>query len=169
MKRTVLAICLATLSACASGGDSSLQSRFNREVATLSCFEGPTSEASCSGTALAVFLRGEQVRHLDWSIEMSSRFIRREYYFDSASPRLVIETVHAKFDAQGDLLAFAGASGNVTGPHCHFEVRLPHNSTARAPIDPSGFFPRGPLLARVPAKRPVRSARLEKASRRRAG
>ena len=105
MKRTVLAICLATLSACASGGDSSLQSRFNREVATLTCFEGPTSEASCSGTALAVFLRGEQVRHLDWSIEMSSRFIRREYYFDSASPRLVIETAHAKFDAQGELLA----------------------------------------------------------------
>jgi hypothetical protein len=78
--------------------------------------------------------------------------------------------------AQGDLLAFAGASGNVTGPHCHFEVRLPQsstarapNNTARAPIDPSGFFPRGPLLARVPTKRPVRSARLERASRRRSG
>jgi hypothetical protein len=105
MKRTILAICFATLSACASTGDSSLRSRFTRERATLSCFEGPTSEPSCSGTGLAVFLSGEQVRHLDWTIEMSTRFIRRQYYFDGTSPRLVVETIHAKFAAQAELLA----------------------------------------------------------------
>lgn len=71
--------------------------------------------------------------------------------------------------AQGDLVAFAGATGHVTGPHCHFEIRLARGSAGRMPIDPSGFFPRGPSLARVTTKRAVRSARLERASRRRAG
>jgi hypothetical protein len=105
MKRAFLAICFATLSACASADDSSLQSRFTRERAKLSCFEGPTSEQSCSGTGLAVFLHGEQVRHLDWTIEMSTQFIRRQFYFDGVSPRLVVETIHAKRDSTGEHLA----------------------------------------------------------------
>ena len=105
MKRAILAICFATLPACAGTSDSSLQSGFTRERATLSCFEGPTSEPSCSGTGLAVYLSGDTVRHLDWTIETSTRFIRRQYYFDGTSPRLVVETIHAKLDSHAEQLA----------------------------------------------------------------
>ena len=105
VERTFLTICFATLSACVSVGDSPLESRFSRERARLSCFEGPTSEPSCSGTGLTVFLSGGRVRHLDWTIETSTQFIRRQYYFDGASPRLVVETIHARLDAHAEPLA----------------------------------------------------------------
>lgn len=66
--------------------------------------EGPTSEQSCSGTGMGVYLRGDQIRHLDWTIETSRKFIRRQYYFDGPSPRLVVETIHAKLDEQAERL-----------------------------------------------------------------
>jgi len=54
---------------------------------------------------MGVYLRGEQVCHLDWTIETSRKFIRRQYYFDGNSPLLVVETIHAKFDAQAEPLS----------------------------------------------------------------
>jgi hypothetical protein len=105
MKRALLLICLATLSACVSAGTSPLESRFSRERAALTCFEGPTSEQSCSGTGLSVYLSGQEVRHLDWTIETSTRFIRRQYYFDATAPRLAVETVHAKLESRAEPLS----------------------------------------------------------------
>jgi hypothetical protein len=54
---------------------------------------------------LTVYLSDEQVRHLDWTLETSTRFIRRQYYFDGTTPRLVIETTHAKLDLHAEPLA----------------------------------------------------------------
>jgi hypothetical protein len=54
---------------------------------------------------LSVYLSGQQVRHLDWTIETSTQFIRRQYYFDGAIPRLVVETIHAKFGSQAEPLS----------------------------------------------------------------
>lgn len=39
---------------------------------------------------------------------------------------------------QGDLIALMGSTGNSTGPHCHYEVRV--NGTA---VDPTMFLPMG--------------------------
>ena len=45
------------------------------------------------------------MRHLDWTIETSAQLVRRQYYFDGISPRLVVETIHAKLDTQAERLA----------------------------------------------------------------
>jgi hypothetical protein len=103
VKRAILLL-LAVFSGCAHAGDS-LESRFARERASLFRVEGTTSEESCGGTGLAVYLRGEQVRHLDWTIEASREFIRRQYYFDGSTPRLALETIHAKFDSHAEPLS----------------------------------------------------------------
>ncbi len=105
MNRAILALLFSGLSACISAGDSAQESRFSRERAALTRYDGPTSEPSCSGTGLSVYLSGERVRHLDWTIETSTHFIRRQYYFDGISPRLVVETIHAKIDAHAEPLA----------------------------------------------------------------
>jgi hypothetical protein len=105
MSRAILALLFSALSACVGTGDSVQSARFPRERSTLARYDGPTSEPSCGGAALSVYLRGEQVRHLDWTIETSTRLIRRQYYFDGTSPRLVVETIHARLDAHGDPLA----------------------------------------------------------------
>lgn len=70
--------------------------------APLSYYQGATSEQSCGGTGLIVSLRGEQVVHLDWTIETSRNFIRREYEFASGIARRVVETEFAKHDDQGE-------------------------------------------------------------------
>jgi murein DD-endopeptidase MepM/ murein hydrolase activator NlpD len=41
---------------------------------------------------------------------------------------------------QGDLLGYAGASGRVSAPHCHFEVRIGPGSEPMKAIDPLLFF-----------------------------
>lgn len=48
--------------------------------------------------------------------------------------------------AQGDLVGFAGDSGNTTGPHCHFETRINNHKSELKPINPIQFFPRAPLV-----------------------
>ena len=37
---------------------------------------------------------------------------------------------------QGQVIAYMGASGNASGTHCHFEIRI-NGST----VDPEGWFP----------------------------
>jgi hypothetical protein len=102
MNRTILAMWFSTLTVFAA--EPSLESRFDRERPTLSRFEGATSEPSCSGTNLAVYLRGDVVWHLDWTMETSTQLIRRQYYFDGGSPRLVIETIKATLDSNAERL-----------------------------------------------------------------
>ncbi len=71
----------------------------------LICLEGFTSEHSCGGTFLRVWLRGEEIHRLDWTIETSRQFIRREYRLEAGRPRSVVETIHQKLDAEGGHLA----------------------------------------------------------------
>ena len=104
MKRGTLVVLLVGLATSVSTGESPLESRFSRERGSLTCFEGATSEQSCSGAGVTVYLRGDQICHLDWTIETSSQFIRRQYFFEGAFPRLVVETIHAKFDEHGEPL-----------------------------------------------------------------
>ncbi len=53
---------------------------------------------------MAVYLSGDSIRHLDWTMETSTRLMRRQYYFDGAAPCLVVETIHEKFDARAEPL-----------------------------------------------------------------
>lgn len=54
---------------------------------------------------MGVYLDGDRICHLDWSIETSRQFIRREYFFENAIPKLAVETIHAKLDADAERLA----------------------------------------------------------------
>jgi hypothetical protein len=112
MPRTLQLLLLSavfTLSACVGGRGlaepARLSTRLPRERALLVRYDGPTSEPSCGGTALSVYLRGGQVRRLDWTIETSTRLIRRQYSFAGPSPHLAIETISARLDANAEPLA----------------------------------------------------------------
>lgn len=37
--------------------------------------------------------------------------------------------------SKGEVVAYSGQTGNVTGPHCHFEVRI-----SGSPVDPMGYL-----------------------------
>jgi hypothetical protein len=78
---------------------------FARERSTLTCMNGPTDEPSCGGTDMDVYLRGEEVRKLDWWVEMSNKWVREEYFFSGSQPVLVIETIEKKYDSHGELLS----------------------------------------------------------------
>jgi hypothetical protein len=84
--------------------ESPLESEFKRERERLVALVGPTSEQSCDGTELVVYLEGEQVRHLDWSMATSSQLIRRQYFFRGSLPIMVIETIHGKRGPDAELL-----------------------------------------------------------------
>jgi len=51
-----------------------------------------------------------------------------EYFYAHASALLVSEGQQVQ---PGDLIARVGATGNVTGPHLHFEIRV-----EGTPVDP---------------------------------
>jgi hypothetical protein len=53
---------------------------------------------------MAVYLRGDQIQCLDWTVEMSTKFIREQYYFRRSVPVLVVETIHGKLDAEANQL-----------------------------------------------------------------
>ena len=101
---TRILILSALLAATGARAESPLESEFTRQRAQFVSLIGSTSEESCSGTGLVVYLEGEHVRHLDWTIEMSTQFIRRQYFFSGSVPELVIETVHAKLGPEAEPL-----------------------------------------------------------------
>jgi hypothetical protein len=41
---------------------------------------------------------------------------------------------------QGDLIGLAGNTGDVSGPHCHFETRIKNSKGNFRAIDPENFF-----------------------------
>ena len=82
----------------------SIEREFAAHQKSLTCFEGPTDEPSCSGAAVNVYLRGDQIQHLDWTLEMSTKFVRQQFYFRDSRPVLVVETIHAKLDDQANPL-----------------------------------------------------------------
>jgi hypothetical protein len=82
----------------------SIEREFAARQKSLTCFEGPTDEPSCSGAAVDVYLRGDQIQHLDWTLEMSTKFVRQQFYFRDSRPVLVVETIHAKLDDQANPL-----------------------------------------------------------------
>jgi murein DD-endopeptidase MepM/ murein hydrolase activator NlpD len=47
---------------------------------------------------------------------------------------------------QGDILGYVGASGTVTGPHLHLEIRV-----NGVPQNPRGWLPGGNASQRTPA------------------
>jgi hypothetical protein len=97
-------IAFALVQQPAAATESSLEQQFVQRREGFTCVEGPTNEQSCSGTGMTVYLRGDSVQHLDWTIEMSTKYIRQQYYFRGSAPVLVVETIQAKFDAQANRL-----------------------------------------------------------------
>src|ERR1044071_9497899 len=87
-----------------SAAESSIEREFAGRQKSLTCIEGPTDEPSCSGAGLGVYLRGDQIQQLDWTVEMSTKFVRQQLYFRDSQPVLVVETIHAKLDDQANRL-----------------------------------------------------------------
>src|SRR5258708_7415880 len=88
----------------ASAADSLIERQFAGQRRSLTCVEGATSELSCSGTGMTVYLRGDQVHGLEWTVEMSTKYVREQYYFRGSIPVLVVETIHAKLDSEANRL-----------------------------------------------------------------
>src|SRR5256885_15720132 len=84
--------------------ESSIEREFAERQNSLKCVAGPTDEPSCSGAAVGVYLRGDQIQQLDWTLEMSTKFVRQQFYFRASQPVLVVKTIHAKLDDQANPL-----------------------------------------------------------------
>ena len=87
-----------------TSAESSIEREFAARQKSLTCVEGPTDEPSCSGAAMGVYLHGDQIQQLDWTLEMSTKFVRQQFYFHDSQPVLVVETIHAKLDDQANAL-----------------------------------------------------------------
>jgi hypothetical protein len=83
---------------------SAIERELELERKTFECVNGATDEPSCGGTDMDVYLRGDEVCHLDWWVEMSNKWVHEEYFFHGSQPVLVIETVEKKDDSHGELL-----------------------------------------------------------------
>jgi hypothetical protein len=81
-----------------------IEREFAREQIALACVSGSTDEPSCSGTDMDVYLRGDEVRKLDWWVEKSNQWVREEYFFRGTRPVLVIETIEKKYDSHAEPL-----------------------------------------------------------------
>jgi hypothetical protein len=81
-----------------------IEREFAAQRKSLTCVEGPTDEPSCSGAAMGVYLHGDQIQQLDWTVETSTKFVRQQFYFRDSHPVLVVETIHAKLDDQANRL-----------------------------------------------------------------
>jgi hypothetical protein len=106
LKRTHILFLVAVLvvSHGTSAAKSSIEREFVAQQKSLTCVEAPTDEPSCSGAAVDVYLRGDRIQHLDWTLEMSTKFVRQQFYFHGSQPVLVVETIHAKLDDQANPL-----------------------------------------------------------------
>jgi hypothetical protein len=103
--RILIATFATTVLASALRADTIVIDReFACERKTLACVNGSTNEPSCGGTHMNVYLRGDEVRKLDWWVEMSNKCVRKEYFFRGAQPVFVIETVENKYDSHGEPL-----------------------------------------------------------------
>src|SRR5688572_29008402 len=95
-----LALALALIS-CARP---SLEAKFAAERPHYRTLAGVTDEPSCGGTGLTVYLAGNDVRKLAYSVETSQRVIHRNYYLRARQPLVVVETSHFLLDQQGKRL-----------------------------------------------------------------
>jgi hypothetical protein len=103
--RILIATFAASLLASALGADTTaIEREFARERKALACVNGSTDEPSCGGTDMDVYLRGDEVRKLDWWVEKSNQWVREEYFFRGTRPVLVIETIERKYDSHAELL-----------------------------------------------------------------
>ena len=84
--RVLIATLSTSLFVSSLRSDTSANERaFARERSALTCMNGPTDEPSCGGTDMDVYLRGEEVRKLDWWVEMSNKWVHEEYFLVALS------------------------------------------------------------------------------------
>ena len=103
--RVLIALIAARLLVSAMQADTSaIEREFARERKTLTCVNGSTDEPSCGGTDMDVYLRGDEVRKLNWWVEKGNQWVREEYYFRGTRPVLVIETIEKKYDSHAEPL-----------------------------------------------------------------
>jgi hypothetical protein len=95
---------IATLLVSPLRADTAVERDFARGRNALMCVNGSTDEASCGGTDMDVYLRGDEVCKIDWWVEMSNKWVREEYFFRGARPVLVIETIERKYDSHAEPL-----------------------------------------------------------------
>jgi hypothetical protein len=103
--RILIATFAASLLGSALRADTTaIEREFARERKALACVNGSTDEPSCGGTDMDVYLRGAEVRKLDWWVEESNQWVREEYFFRGTRPVLVIETIERKYDSHAEPL-----------------------------------------------------------------
>ena len=102
--RIAIATLVVNILASPLFADTAVEREFARERNALTCVNGSTNEPSCGGTDMDVYLRGDTVRKLNWSVEKSTQWLREEYFFRDARPVLVIETIERKYDSHAEPL-----------------------------------------------------------------
>ena len=68
----------------------------------LTYVEAATDEPSCGGTWLGVYLDGDRIQKLDYSVETSQKFIVDVYSFRNGQPTVVEEKIYRLLDTEGN-------------------------------------------------------------------
>jgi hypothetical protein len=98
------ALSLALAFALTGCAERSLEAKFAAQRAHYRRLAGVTDEPSCGGTGVTIFLAGNDVRKVAYSVETSQRLIQRDYYLRDRQPVLVVETSHFLLDQQAERL-----------------------------------------------------------------